>query len=79
MTLSSVDPEELVLLDQLIQDFQGVLLSIHAACEPIDPQEPVRATIDASLDGADRVLEKWRDRVKSAGGSDNPAGSGQTD
>ena len=62
------NPQESALLDQVIQDFQGVLLSIHAACDGIDPNEPVRSAIDVSLDRADHVLEKWRDRVKSPEG-----------
>jgi hypothetical protein len=67
---------ELVLLDQLIQDFQGVLLSLDAACQPLQPGEPVRVAIEASLDHADRVLEKWRDRVRLTEGASRPRGSG---
>ena len=73
MTSSPANPTEFALLDQLIQDFQGVLLTIHAACEPIAPHEPVRAGIDTSLDRADLVLEKWRERVRSRHGSAGPA------
>jgi hypothetical protein len=75
MTSTPIDAAALVLLDQLIQDFQGVLLSIHAACEPITSHDPVRSAVDVSLDLADRVLENWRDRVRSAGEFNNPIGS----
>jgi hypothetical protein len=76
MTSTSSRTPEFVLLDQMIQDFQGVLLSIHAACQPLDPREPVRGAIEASLDHADGVLTKWRDRVRSADAPDGPDGSG---
>jgi hypothetical protein len=66
VTASSFKSNGYLLLDEAIQDFQGVLLSIHAACEPIRADEPVRRAVDGALDRADVLLASWRDRVRSA-------------
>ena len=75
MTSTSTDSPELVLLDQLVQDFQGVLLSIHAACQKVDAPAEARHAIDLSLDRADQVLAKWRDRVRSSDDTETSSGT----
>jgi hypothetical protein len=74
MTRVPISPNECALLDELIQDFQGVMLTIHAACQSMAAHDPVRGALEVSLDRADLVLARWRDRVRFRGGSNTGLG-----
>jgi signal transduction histidine kinase/ligand-binding sensor domain-containing protein len=49
--------------DTLLQSVQGLILRLQAGVDRMAPGDPVRASLERSLDRADEVLAEGRDRV----------------
>ena len=53
--------------DALLQDVQGLTLSLQAIADQMPPKAPARLRLEHVLDQADAVLAKGRQRVRGAG------------
>ena len=53
--------------DALLQDVQGLTLSLQAIADQMPPNEPARLRIERALDQADELLARGRKRVRGAG------------
>ena len=53
--------------DALLQDVQGLTLSLQAIAYQMPPNEPARLRLEHALDQADELLARGRDRVRGAG------------
>jgi len=53
--------------DALLQDVQGLTLSLQAIADQMPPNEPTRLRLELALDQADEVLARSRERVRGAG------------
>jgi signal transduction histidine kinase len=58
--------------DALLQDVQGLTLSLQAIADQMPPNAPARLRLEHVLDQADEFLASGRERVRGAG----PAGDG---
>jgi signal transduction histidine kinase len=52
--------------DALLQDVQGLTLSLQAIAEQMPPNEPARLRLEHALDQADELLAGGRQRVRGA-------------
>ena len=55
--------------DTLLQSVQGLILMFHAVARQLPDRDPVRQTLDKTLDHADQVLAEGRDRVRDLRGT----------
>jgi hypothetical protein len=55
--------EILVLLDRVVQNSQGVLLQLEAACESIPPDSPAKCQVNAALERAEILLDRLREQA----------------
>jgi signal transduction histidine kinase len=53
--------------DALLQDVQGLTLSLQAIADQLPPNEPARLRLEHALDQADELLAHGRERVRGAG------------
>jgi hypothetical protein len=53
--------------DALLQDVQGLTLSLQAIADQMPPDAPARLRLELALDQADQLLARSRERVRSAG------------
>ena len=53
--------------DALLQDVQGLTLSLQAIADQMPPSEPARLRLEHALDQADELLARGRERVRGAG------------
>ena len=53
--------------DALLQDVQGLTLSLQAIADQMPPNEPARLRLEHALDRADELLARGRERVLGAG------------
>jgi signal transduction histidine kinase len=53
--------------DALLQDVQGLTLSLQAIADQMQPNEPARLRLEHALDQADELLARGRERVRGAG------------
>jgi signal transduction histidine kinase len=53
--------------DALLQDVQGLTLSLQAIADQLPPNEPARLRLEHALDQADELLARGRKRVRGAG------------
>jgi signal transduction histidine kinase len=53
--------------DALLQDVQGLTLSLQAIADQMPPNAPARLRLERALDQADELLAQGRERVRSAG------------
>jgi len=53
--------------DALLQDVQGLTLSLQAIADQMPPNEPTRLRLEGALDRADEFLARGRERVRGAG------------
>ncbi|MDB5427602.1 MAG: two-component system sensor protein [Phenylobacterium sp.] len=53
--------------DALLQDVQGLTLSLQAIADQMPPNEPARLRLEHALDRADELLARGRKRVRGAG------------
>jgi signal transduction histidine kinase len=53
--------------DALLQDVQGLTLSLQAIADQMPPNEPARQRLEHALDRADELLARGRKRVRGAG------------
>lgn len=53
--------------DALLQDVQGLTLSLQAIADQMPPKEPARLRLEHALDRADELLARGRKRVRGAG------------
>ena len=53
--------------DGLLQDVQGLTLSLQAIAEQMPPDAPARLQLEHALDQADELLARGRERVLGAG------------
>jgi signal transduction histidine kinase len=53
--------------DALLQDVQGLTLSLQAIADQMPPDEPARLRLELALDQADELLARSRERVRDAG------------
>jgi signal transduction histidine kinase len=53
--------------DALLQDVQGLTLSLQAIADQMPPGEPARLRLELVLDQADELLARSRERVRGAG------------
>jgi signal transduction histidine kinase len=53
--------------DGLLQDVQGLTLSLQAIADQMPPNEPARLRLEHALDQADDLLTRGRERVRDAG------------
>jgi hypothetical protein len=56
--------ETLMLLDGVVQNAQGVLLQLEAACEMIPQDSPAKEGIRAALERAENLLEQLRNQAE---------------
>jgi hypothetical protein len=56
--------ETLMLLDGVVQNAQGVLLQLEAACEMIPQDSPAKEGIRAALKRAENLLEQLRNQAE---------------
>jgi hypothetical protein len=56
--------ETLMLLDGVVQNAQGVLLQLAAACEMIPQDSPAKEGIGAALKRAENLLEQLRNQAE---------------
>jgi len=52
--------------DALLQDVQGLTLSLQAIADQMAPNEPARLRLEHALDRADELLARGRERVRGA-------------
>ena len=52
--------------DALLQDVQGLTLSLQAIADQMPPHEPTRLRLERALDRADELLASGRERVRGA-------------
>jgi signal transduction histidine kinase len=52
--------------DALLQDVQGLTLSLQAIADQMPPDAPARLRLEHALDQADELLAQGRERVRSA-------------
>jgi hypothetical protein len=52
--------------DALLQDVQGLTLSLQAIADQMPPDDPARLRLEHALDQADALLARGRDRVLGA-------------
>ena len=52
--------------DALLQDVQGLTLSLQAIADQLPPNEPARLRLEHALDQADELLARGRERVRGA-------------
>jgi hypothetical protein len=50
----------------LLQDVQGLTLSLQAIADQMPPSEPARQRLEHALDQADELLARGRERLQSA-------------
>jgi hypothetical protein len=55
--------ELLMLLDRVVQNSQGVLLQLEAACEMIPQDSPAKCHLNAALQRAETLLDQLRDQA----------------
>jgi signal transduction histidine kinase len=53
--------------DTLLQDVQGLTLSLQAIADQMPPSEPARLRLEHALDQADELLAHGRKRVRGGG------------
>jgi signal transduction histidine kinase len=53
--------------DALLQDVQGLTLSLQAIADQMPPNEPARRRLEHALDQADELLARGRERAWGAG------------
>jgi hypothetical protein len=53
--------------DALLQDVQGLTLSLQAIADQMPRNEPARLRLEHALDRADELLARGRERVRGAG------------
>jgi hypothetical protein len=53
--------------DALLQDVQGLTLSLQAIAEQMPADDPARLRLERALDQADELLVRGRERVRDAG------------
>ena len=53
--------------DGLLQDVQGLMLSLQAVADQMPPNAPARLRLEHVLDQADELLARGRERVRRAG------------
>jgi hypothetical protein len=53
--------------DALLQDVQGLTLSLQAIADQMPPSEPARLRLEHALDQADELLARGRERLRDAG------------
>jgi signal transduction histidine kinase len=53
--------------DALLQDVQGLTLSLQAIADQMPPNQPARLRLEHALDQADELLARGRERVRNAG------------
>lgn len=53
--------------DALLQDVQGLTLSLQAIADQMPSDEPARLRLEHALDQADELLARGRKRVRGAG------------
>jgi hypothetical protein len=56
--------EILMLLDNVVQNAQGVLLQLETACESIPQNSPAKEHLRAALNQAERLLEQLRNQAE---------------
>jgi hypothetical protein len=56
--------EILILLDAVVQNSQGMLLQLDAACELIPQDSPAKEDLRAALGRAEIMLERVRDQAE---------------
>lgn len=56
-----------VVHDGLLQDLQGLALSLQAAADQLPPDAPVRRRLEQVLDRTDELLAQGRQRMEGAG------------
>ena len=54
------------LQDALLQDVQGLTLSLQAIADQLPPNEPARLRLEHALDQADELLARGRERIRGA-------------
>jgi hypothetical protein len=52
--------------DALLQDVQGLTLSLQAIADQMPPNAPARLRLEHALDQADELLARGRERVRGA-------------
>lgn len=57
--------------DALLQDVQGLTLTLQAIADQMPPNEPARLQLEHVLDQADEFLARGRERVRGAGHARN--------
>jgi hypothetical protein len=55
--------EILMLLDRVVQNSQGVLLQLEAACDAIPQDSPAKCHLNAVLKRAEALLDQLRDQA----------------
>ena len=55
--------EILMLLDRVVQDSQGTLLQLEAACEMLPQDSPAKSRLRAALKNAEILLDQRRDQA----------------
>ena len=53
--------------DALLQDVQGLTLSLQAIADQMPPNAPARLRLEHALDQADELLARSRERLRGAG------------
>lgn len=53
--------------DALLQDVQGLTLSLQAIADQMPPHDPAKLRLEHALDQADELLASGRERVRKAG------------
>jgi hypothetical protein len=53
--------------DALLQDVQGLTLSLQAIADQMQPDDPARLRLEHALDQADELLARGRGRLRGAG------------
>ena len=53
--------------DALLQDVQGLTLSLQAIADQMPPNAPARLRLELALDQADELLARSRERARGAG------------
>ena len=53
--------------DALLQDVQGLTLSLQAIADQMPPDAPAKLRLEHVLDQADELLARGRDRIRGAG------------
>jgi len=53
--------------DALLQDVQGLALSLQAIADQMQPDDPARLRLEHALDQADELLARVRGRLRGAG------------